>query len=145
MNKMELAANGLFSLLRFLFPVLFVLAIIYVIHVRQVYNHADKTVNDVRDIVQIFSTAFPSGNYRGLNTDAVVLGGNLPLEVRSKFVDTDYKIHNRFGGRVYFYESLGNTIERADYFTYGGDIKLYQRINTSIFVVFIVGFLKTFK
>lgn len=137
MNKMELAANGLWRLLKFLSPALFVVAIFYVIGIKRVYSHAEKTVNDIRETVQIFSTAFPNGNYRGVNTDAVVLGGNLPLEIRSKFVDANYKINNRFGGRIYFYEALGDTVERDDYFTYGSDVQLYQRMTSknSAFII----------
>ena len=126
------SSSGISSVLKLLYVLLpvclvFFGAYFFYFHFT-VQKKITKTKDDVAIITKNISIGLMGQKYKGFDSNFMAFSNYLPFDILPKETDLGYQIPNRFGGKMIFYEAVGNQQERMLYFGLYNNQKKYKEV-----------------
>lgn len=115
MQKLFEIVKDLVKSFRFLLPLIFILATIYMFYSRFTKSDVEKTIEDVVYITSHVHENLQDTVYRDFNNDTLVYSNSLPIDIKTKMTSKGYQIGNRFGSQMSVIEAYKTKAEK-DYY-----------------------------
>ena len=121
--------GAILKLLYFLLPILLVIVGTYFFYYKfAIERKVVKTKDDIIYITQNIKKGLDGRKYKDFDSNFMVFSNYLPFDLIPKQTAYGYKIPNRFGGLMIFYESVGTIQERGMYLNLRKTPKRYKEV-----------------
>lgn len=133
MGKFFEIVKDLVKSFRFLLPLIFILATIYMFYARFTKSDVEKTVEDIVYITSHVHDNLQDTVYRDFNNDTLVYSNSLPIDIKTEMTGKGYKIRNRLGSQMFAMEAYRTKAEKDYYSVKNGQTgKPYRGVGSYI-------------